>query len=144
MKETFVNFLKDNNAYISFIKEVEKEGYTLGEVLDEAIPAFHELLEDGFCFDYDKQVSDVDWKELDGKWKAFYARVKIEFIDFLKKNHALREFEKELKEVELDFKEIDMFSLDDGQNFFWAEQVTHADWSVLSLKWHDKFKGIKC
>ena len=72
MKDKLIRFLKDNHAFDEFKIEVKKaiRGSTLDSVMHnlKASKLFDIALVDGVSLDYNSEITDIDWKELNKKW----------------------------------------------------------------------------
>ena len=66
------------------------------------------------------------------------------FLDFLKKEHAKKEFFKEAGETKglsRCLRSAPETILMDGGNWFWADSKTSVDWEAIEMKWIDLLKG---
>lgn len=68
MQDSFIRFLKDNNAFAEFKKEILP--YSLRDLLWQMNDGGAEfLLSDGCIFFWRQATTGVDWRVLDEKWK---------------------------------------------------------------------------
>lgn len=73
MKDKFIRFLKDHQAFKEY--EVEIEESLIGELfssilerIDKEEESISDLFADGYNFYYEDAVTDVDWKNLNYRW----------------------------------------------------------------------------
>ena len=72
MKDELIRFLKDNHAFNEFKIELKKatKGATLDSVMHglKSSKSFDVALKDGVALDYNSEITDIDWEELNSKW----------------------------------------------------------------------------
>ncbi len=72
MRDKFIRFLKANRAWDEFQLELKKA--TKGATIDSTMhnlkmsKSFDVALADGVVLDYNSELTDIDWKELNMKW----------------------------------------------------------------------------
>ena len=72
MKDKLIRFLKDNHAFNEFKIEVKKatKGATFDSIMHslKVSKSFDVALVDGVSIDYNSEITDIDWEELNKKW----------------------------------------------------------------------------